>query len=328
MNKKILLSVIIPCYNCEDYIYDCIQSVHNQIDDSVEVIIVNDGSTDNSLKIIKSFITDNPKNSFHVISQENQGLSAARNTGIKVATGSYIALLDGDDVWDDIFWKTIKPIIEDDSSVDLVEFNANRFYNGDKSSRDLVSIVDSNASIEVKTLRDISHVFKKSQWFAWARVYKRELFSSISFPTGMHYEDIATLPRLYHSAKKVVSIKDELILYRVREGSITNSFIPSDIDDLIEVMNILNKIRIDNTQHGLEIIKPSMIMTFKLMKRISTHIHGYCYFNDQQTVKIKKIIHPFMKGERFGFYIKTLFLKEYCLINSIKYKFKNKRASK
>ena len=327
MNKKILLSVIIPCYNCEDYIYDCIQSVYQQIDDSVEVIIVNDGSTDDSLRIINAFITETKKNSFTVISQENQGLSAARNTGIKLAIGSYIALLDGDDLWDETFWKTIKPIVED-RPVDIIEFNANRFYNGDKDSRDLVSIVDDNTFIEVKTLHDLSHVFKKSQWFAWARVYKRELFSSICFPTGMRYEDIATVPLLYHSAKNIISIKDELILYRVREGSITSSLIPGDIDDLIKVMSILNKISTENSPHGLAIIKPSMIMTFKLMKRISTHIHGYCFFNDQQIIKIKAIIPMFMKGERFGFYIKTLFLKQYCLINGMKYKFKNRRAVK
>lgn len=325
MNENILLSVIIPCYNCENYIYDCIQSVYHQIDDSVEVIIVNDGSTDDSLNVINSFIQSATNNSLKVISQKNSGISATRNTGIKLAKGSYIALLDGDDLWDDNFWKTIKPLIEK-HAVDLVEFNANRFFDGDKNKKSLVSVVDENMLTEVNTLQDLSHIFKKNEWFPWARVYKRELFDSISFPVGMHYEDIATISLVYLLAKNIVSIKDELVFYRIRKNSITNTFIPSDIDDLIQVLRILNNIKLQNEPDGLTVIKPSMIMTFKLAKRISTHIHGYCYFNPQQTEQIKKLMRPYIKNEKFSFYIKTLLLREYCLINNIKYKFRNKRA--
>jgi len=225
MNKKILLSVIIPCYNCEEYIYDCIQSVYHQIDETVEIIIVNDGSTDDSLEIINTFINNNQSHSITLISQENRGISATRNVGIREATGAYLALLDGDDLWDDNFWRVIKPLIEN-CHVDLVEFNANRFYHGDKNNRDLISMVDENAFTEVKTLHDLKNAFKKNEWFPWARVYKRELFNSISFPAGMHYEDMATIPLIYELSKTIISIKNELVFYRIRKGSITNTFIP------------------------------------------------------------------------------------------------------
>ncbi|EPL1702682.1 glycosyltransferase family 2 protein, partial [Citrobacter freundii] len=78
MDTPFLLSVIIPCYNCQDYIYECLQSVSSQIDDSVEIIVINDGSTDNSLKEIELFISENKNKSIKLITQTNQGVSAAR----------------------------------------------------------------------------------------------------------------------------------------------------------------------------------------------------------------------------------------------------------
>ncbi|SQB66389.1 putative glycosyl transferase [Citrobacter koseri] len=76
MTAPFLLSVIIPCYNCQDYIYECLQSVYSQIDDSVEIIVINDGSTDNSLKEIELFINKSKKNTIKLITQINQGVSA------------------------------------------------------------------------------------------------------------------------------------------------------------------------------------------------------------------------------------------------------------
>ncbi|MBJ8795230.1 glycosyltransferase [Citrobacter freundii] len=140
MTSPYLLSVIIPCYNCQDYVYECLESVCCQIDNSVEIIVINDGSTDNSFKEIERFVSNNTNKIIKLITQQNMGVSAARNTGIDVSSGKYLAFLDGDDLWDTSFWEKISPILQSDN-IDLIEFNENRFYNGNKNEITPVSIV-------------------------------------------------------------------------------------------------------------------------------------------------------------------------------------------
>lgn len=95
-----MISVIIPLYNAESTIVKALDSVKNQITDEVfEVFVINDGSTDNSKGIVENYIFENPKINIHFIHQENKGVSAARNAGLRLAKGEFIALLDADDEW-------------------------------------------------------------------------------------------------------------------------------------------------------------------------------------------------------------------------------------
>ncbi len=100
MLNKNLVSVIIPLYNAQNTIIKCIQSVLSQLpNDQIEIIVIDDGSTDESNKVVNSFIKDYEYNNITLISQKNKGVSAARNVGIKSAKGDYIALIDSDDIW-------------------------------------------------------------------------------------------------------------------------------------------------------------------------------------------------------------------------------------
>lgn len=100
MINRELVSVIIPLYNAEKTIEKCIKSVELQKGNfSIEIIIINDGSTDNSFKTVQDYIQRNNRNNIHIYTQENKGASAARNFGIRKANGRYIALIDSDDVW-------------------------------------------------------------------------------------------------------------------------------------------------------------------------------------------------------------------------------------
>lgn len=92
-----VVSIIIPTYNCEKFIIECLESVRLQSYKDYEVIIVNDGSTDNSDKIICDFISDNKLNNFHLVTQSNKGVSSARNTGIAHAQGEWVSFVDSDD---------------------------------------------------------------------------------------------------------------------------------------------------------------------------------------------------------------------------------------
>ena len=133
-----LVSVIVPVYNVENYIIECLNSIVKIIptDGSTEVIIVNDGSPDNSINLIENYIlnlNDNIKNNFHILSQENRGLSGARNTGINNAKGRYLAFLDSDDVLQGDFFNDILAIIKKHNP-DIVEFRAIRFDDNGNTS--------------------------------------------------------------------------------------------------------------------------------------------------------------------------------------------------
>lgn len=234
-----------------------------------------------------------------------------------MASGRYLALLDGDDVWEHTFWQKIKPILEN-NNVDLIEFNANRFYHGNKNIRPPVLMVTRTGFLAIKSLRDLSDIFQRNEWFPWSRVYKRELFNKVHYPVGRNYEDVATTPLIYKEAKSIYSLRDELLLYRVREGSITNTPTSKDIDDVIFALTVFTEILTKNDPEEASILAPAVHSTYSLLRRISTNVHGYCFFNTGQVKKIKLLVLPFSKNERISKIIKLYFLREYCLLNRIK----------
>ncbi|WP_336241256.1 glycosyltransferase [Citrobacter freundii] len=325
MNTPFLLSVIIPCYNCQDYIYQCLQSVSSQIDDSVEIIVINDGSTDNSLKEIEFFISKNKNKPIKLITQENQGVSAARNTGIDVCSGRYLAFLDGDDLWDSSFWEKIRPALNL-NDVDLIEFNADRFYDDNKDKITTVEIVSTNETITTDSIINLRETFLKNEWFPWARVYKRFLFDTLRFPVGRHYEDIALIPKTYLLSKKIKRMTDSLVLYRVRKNSITNAPRKEDVDDIICAMGVFNELLSTKCKNEIETIAPAVHKTYSLAKRISTRINGYCSFNEEQIHHIKNAVSPFASTQKISKKINLLFIREYCLIKKIKYRLRADRT--
>ncbi|MFQ1038198.1 glycosyltransferase family 2 protein [Citrobacter koseri] len=327
MTAPFLLSVIIPCYNCQDYIYECLQSVCSQIDDSVEIIVINDGSTDKSLKQIELFISKNEKNTIKLITQINQGVSAARNAGIDASTGKYLAFLDGDDLWDSSFWEKVSPSLKHDD-IDLIEFNAIRFYDEYKEKVTPVSIVSTNELLTINSVIDLREIFLKSEWFPWARVYKRFLFDTLRFPVGRHYEDIALIPKTYISSKKIKRMTDVLVLYRVRQNSITNAPQKKDIDDVVYALGVFNELLNTKCKSEIETIAPAVHLTYSLARRISTSVHGYCSFSKGQIHDIKNAVTPFTSTQKLSKRVKFIFIREYCLIKKVKYKLRAYLANK
>lgn len=234
----ILLSVIVPVYNVQDYIEDCLTSILHQINlDCTELIIVNDGSTDESLSIIKKFL--NQKNVF-LINQENKGLSAARNKGIENSKGRYLSFIDSDDIILDGFFLNIFSVLSN-SSPDIIKFKFKTF-------RSFQCLNEHILYINKQGLVDVDYdlivdLFNDSSWYAWAHIYKRDLFDKILFPVGLNFEDVATIPYLYVQCKSIYFLNKSLYGYRLRDGSITssndNNVICRNIKSLREVLNKL-----------------------------------------------------------------------------------------
>ena len=212
--KKV--SIIIPVYNTEKYLKKCLNSVVKQTYKNIEIIIVNDGSPDNSQNIIDKFKQQYPKLIKSFI-KKNGGLSDARNYGIEKATGNYIAFLDSDDyVEQDCYEKMINKAEEKD--FDLVVCDFKNIYD----TRQVQG--NSNIKNDLYEKETIKKVFKDIYPVAWNKLYKKSLLEKVQFKTGVWYEDVEFLYRLLPEIHSIGVVKEPLINYVHRDGAITKTF--------------------------------------------------------------------------------------------------------
>ena len=237
--NQIELSIIVPVYNVEMYVKECLQSLVNQTldKDNYEIIIVNDGSKDKSLEICKEF--EEKYDYVKLISQENKGLGAARNLGIKNSRGMYIGFVDSDDyVREDMFEKLLNCAKKDD--VDMVICNTARYLEKDKKIVNFPTGLEENKIYNNEELIE-TYLSGKIVSMAWNKIYKRHLFDDISFDEGIYYEDIYPAYKLIEKSKTAKKIDDYLYIYRIREGNITSSFDDKKIKDLNSVILRVDK---------------------------------------------------------------------------------------
>ncbi len=219
------VSVIVPVYNVEEYIEKCLESLVHQTLTDLEIIVVNDGSPDNSEKIIKKY--EKKYKNIKYLVKENGGLSDARNFGLKYAKGEYIAFLDSDDYVSEEMYQMmyIKAKSED---FDMVVCDINYLY-PDRTLR-----VDSGIKDDTE---DIKKTYLTIQPAAWNKLFRRDLFDhKILFKKGVWFEDVEFIYRLLPYVKKIGVIHEPFNQYVQREGSITNTVNPK-IYDYIHNMN-------------------------------------------------------------------------------------------
>lgn len=232
MNNNYKFSIIIPVFNVEPYIDRCIQSVINQNYNNFEIIIVNDGSTDSSAEICYNYA--NSYNNIQIIHQTNQGLSSARNTGIKLATGDYILFLDSDDYWiaTDVLERINFRI--NITKPDVLSFNYQKF-NDEGFKPPYFSVQTMPYQIYDDTFEFIS---TNCLWraCAWNKAIKRSLFSNYNlyFIHGITAEDIDWCLRLALYAESFDYISDVIVCYRQRSNSISNNISSSKLFTLLQ----------------------------------------------------------------------------------------------
>ncbi|ENW82728.1 hypothetical protein F909_00999 [Acinetobacter sp. ANC 3929] len=248
--SMICLSIIIPVYNVEKYIHECLLSICNQIKNNIEVIIVNDGSTDQSAQIIDEFTHNLPnslKQNFIVIDQENQGVSHARNNGIKNANGNYITFIDSDDIIADDYISKILSAVQ--TSPDLIQFNAYCFFESAPEKNYHLSQPSLSSGLHKVNDEVLRNIFNENNWFSWLRVYKRELLLNNPFPTNMtHFEDAFIVSKILTEIKNIFIIKDSIYNYRILENSATRENNLSTKNKLLNSCSLLIKELIKNTK--------------------------------------------------------------------------------
>ena len=225
MKPKPLVSVIIPVYNVAPYLREALDSVLHQTYRNLEIIVIDDGSTDGSSEICDEYAKNDSR--IHVIHQPNRGLSAARNVGIDLATGEIIAFLDSDDVYDiDFIDKMLNALL--DTGSDLVACKY-RFF-GTKKFKDhlLIKPGTYNRIFALRALVD-----GRLNWSMWNKIYRRELWDEVRFPVGHVYEDVATAYKLLKKCRLIAVIDESLYFYRDRQGSITHTLSKENVRDLI-----------------------------------------------------------------------------------------------
>ena len=210
MNK--LLTIVIPVYNVEKYIYDCLESVRKQTYKDFNVIIVDDGSTDNSINIAEEFC--NKDNRFKIISKKNGGLSDARNYGLDYVDTKYVTFLDSDDfISINTYEKLINNLETNDN--DIVVADIEYYYTNINNNFIL-------KGLNTKVSNDINKQSLLSPMFAWNKVYKLEYFKSINqlYPIGLWYEDIPVTTLLFTNTNKIGYVEEVLYYYRQNDDSI------------------------------------------------------------------------------------------------------------
>lgn len=214
--KEPLVSVIIPVYNVEKYLDYCLKSVFLQIYRKMEIILVDDGSTDSSGEMCDYYRSLDDR--IKVIHKTNGGLSSARNIGIKESSGEYITFLDSDDYIRKDFVKKLMDIMIDSES-DIVVGSYMKVYDNLD-----ISITDETLHINQYEGADFSYemLSQKLPMYAHGKLYKRELFEEIQFPDGRWFEDVPTLWKISKLVKRAAAIDNKLYFYRQREGSIVN----------------------------------------------------------------------------------------------------------
>ncbi|MFT5212237.1 MAG: glycosyltransferase involved in cell wall biosynthesis [Flavobacterium sp.] len=228
-----ILSIIIPVYNTENYVEECFDSVFSQISDVVEIIIIDDGTPDRSVEIIKSkYAKWLASDQVVLIEQSNAGPGAARNSGLAVARGEYIGFLDSDDVILEEFFHTVLSTLKS-YKPGVVEFGFQRFHKLiDIDKENYQSVYSFKGMCEVERIRN--EVFSVGIWFPSTRVYKRELFESIRMPVGVFYEDLMTIPYIYLKNISLYFIDQPLIGYRFNPNSTTAVHTKSNARDLYQ----------------------------------------------------------------------------------------------
>jgi len=208
------ISVVIPIYNAESYLDRCIASVIEQSYKNIDIILVNDGSTDGSAEKCREW--EKKDNRIAYIYQENAGLGLARNTGVKAAKTEYISFLDADDWFEPAFVeKIINAMLDTKSDIGMCDIY---YVNSATMLRECVKIRFDKTTV---SSREDKSVITKSRLFAWGKIYKKSLFADIEYPK-FTFEDIIT-PILIACSNQIAYVPEPLINYlRGRQGSLSN----------------------------------------------------------------------------------------------------------
>lgn len=298
------ISIIAPVYQVEKYIGQCIESVINQTFKNFELILIDDGSKDKSGNICDEYAKRDKR--IHVVHTENKGAASARNRGLDLATGKYIAFVDGDDyLAKNMLDKLYKVITQENCDVVVCDF-LNLHANPDKD----FSLQLSDSKVSGREI--LSHLKNQKNYgvwtIVWNKLYKKEILKDLRFPEGKYFEDEIFSDQLYLRCNEVQVISDVLYYHRVLETSTMNTQKIRNYLDLIDAFQLRINLYLENRLPDDEIYKVLIYMLEPYTKCAKADFMG----NDKE--KLKQAKRFIRKSSRILIKKRLSFIKKCSLI--------------
>ncbi len=227
--EKVKVSVIVPVYNVEKYLVRCLDSIVGQTLKDIEIICVNDGSTDGSLEILKQYAKRDKR--IVIVCQDNKGLSGARNTGMAVAVGKYLGFVDSDDWIDAEFYEKLYNTAEKHNA-DIACASVERNYKSGRKRRK-VAVVQNKVITSVK--QKFVATNSPRMCFVWNKIYNRKAIQSrnLKFKEGVYFEDVGFTIRALYYLRTLVTVTGVNYHYWVNPESITRQMTDKKQQDLM-----------------------------------------------------------------------------------------------
>ncbi|MDD6478701.1 MAG: glycosyltransferase [Oscillospiraceae bacterium] len=245
---KPLISIIVPVYNVEQYLDECVTSIVNQTYENIEIILVDDGSTDNSPKMCDDWAKKDSR--IKAIHKENGGASSARNAGLDMATGDYIGFVDSDDYIEAYMYEKLLEAISD-KAIKICCCNTYRILKNREIQKPKAKIIKK----EMDTTAAVKELILTESTSLCDKLFAASLFDDIRFPNGETNEELSLLIPLIVRGSGIVKISDALYYYREREGSVTTSLTFLNEQHSSVVYNNLKKIEKQIKEQNLTVKK-------------------------------------------------------------------------
>ncbi|MDN3425801.1 glycosyltransferase family 2 protein [Microbacterium sp. APC 3898] len=291
----ILVSVVIPVYNAIPYLEACLESVAMQTYRNLEVVAINDGSTDASEEMLQRYARTDQR--FKVYSQENHGLGHTRNRGISLSQGSYVFFLDSDDILPP---KAISSLVEaaEKSDADYVVGKVIRFDKERQYAPPRHVEFGLYKEKAVTTLRESPELMQDS--IACNKLWKKELFTEhqLAFTEGKYYEDLSLTLKSAVLAKKIQVLDEVVYQWRVRE----EEFMPSITQQQMKLENTAHRLEAleENRKWLIQTNRPQQIIDEhdlkSLLDVIRLHVLKYALISEEEKVRWKELVYSYLKG--------------------------------
>ena len=299
-----LISVIVPVYNVQAYLERCVRSLFEQTYSNLEILLIDDGSTDGSLECCRRL--EQCDNRIRVYSQANKGIGAVRNQGLLLARGEYIGFVDSDDWIEPDMYESLWKLMQ----LEKADVACCSHYREETGRTQIVGNVVQQFTF---TREEAFEALRQGRFvlnFVWDKLFRREILSGIVFPEERRFEDLVVSPRWLYNVRKVVYLSEPKYHYSVRNGSLTNGLDEFDMKWRYEMVQALVEQRDFCVQKGLwrKASKKLFRSCVHLLNRllflpsapVYKEMHDYCM------AVIKE--HDSVKGLGFGYWMKRFLL--------------------
>lgn len=230
--KKPLISIIIPVYNAEKYLRECINSIVNQTYENIEIITINDGSSDSSLEVLNNYSKEDKR--IKVYTKQNGGVSSARNFALKKAKGDYIMFVDSDDYLTNN--NVLQELVDNLDECDVIRFENFNLINYNLTENKQIYKLKNEYKSGIDFINLVLKDIDTYGWYLWQYLFKKDLWNNITFPEGRIFEDTCTIYKVLLKANKIKTITTPIYTYRYNNISLSKKINLKICKDMIETI--------------------------------------------------------------------------------------------